>query len=69
MFKFDHARAKKYRKKSLIVEAYQIDGEALISTLEGNLVASPGDYIIQGIDGEYYPCKPDIFNETYELLG
>jgi len=68
MFKFDHARAKKYRKKPLIVEAYQIDGEALISTLEGNLVASPGDYIIRGIDGEYYPCKPDIFNETYELL-
>lgn len=68
MFKFNHTKAKKYRKKPLVVEAYQIDREVEIPTLEGNLTASPGDYIIRGIDGEYYPCKPGIFNETYEPL-
>lgn len=40
----------------------------VIRTLEGQLFASPGDYIIKGIKGELYPCKPDIFNETYEKL-
>ena len=35
-------------------------------TLEGGLVASPGDWIIQGVKGERYPCKPDIFEATYE---
>ena len=38
----------------------------LIGTLEGWLIASPGDWIIRGIQGEFYPCKPDIFAETYE---
>lgn len=37
-----------------------------IMTLEGDMVASPGDFIIKGIAGEFYPCKPDIFAETYE---
>lgn len=37
-----------------------------IGTLEGVMVASPGDYIIKGIKGEFYPCKPDIFAATYE---
>ena len=37
-----------------------------IPTLEGTMVASLGDYIIRGIQGEFYPCKPDIFHETYE---
>lgn len=37
-----------------------------IPTLEGTIKASPGDYIIRGICGEYYPCKPDIFMKTYE---
>lgn len=36
-----------------------------ISTLEGNVDASVGDYIIKGVHGEFYPCKPDIFAETY----
>jgi hypothetical protein len=38
----------------------------IIHTLEGDHLASPGDYIIQGIQGEFYPCKPDIFEATYE---
>jgi hypothetical protein len=38
----------------------------LITTLEGKMLASPGDYIIKGVKGEFYPCKPDIFEATYE---
>ena len=38
----------------------------IIDTLEGQMKASVGDYIIKGIHGEFYPCKPDIFEETYE---
>lgn len=37
-----------------------------ISTLEGEMRARPGDYVIRGIRGEFYPCKPDIFAATYE---
>jgi hypothetical protein len=37
-----------------------------IPTLEGVMVASLGDWIIRGVKGEYYPCKPDIFDMTYE---
>ena len=40
----------------------------LIPTLEGEMKASLGDYIIRGINGEYYPCKPDIFEKTYEAV-
>ena len=39
-----------------------------IETLEGLMVATEGDYIIKGVQGEFYPCKPDIFEETYEEL-
>lgn len=38
-----------------------------IDTLEGVMTANVGDYIIKGIKGEFYPCKPDIFEQTYEL--
>lgn len=37
-----------------------------IPTLEGTMIASVGDYIIKGVNGEFYPCKPDIFDKTYE---
>lgn len=86
----------KYRKKPVVVEAFQWTGgpdqtedpewivEAIkqgtvrfndegtdqvtmeIATLEGNHIARQGDYIIKGIKGEIYPCKPDIFEQTYE---
>lgn len=39
-----------------------------ISTLEGTMRAVPGDWIIKGINGELYPCKPDIFDATYEIV-
>lgn len=56
----------KYRKKPIIVDAYQTDAEMDIETLEGVMHADVGDYIITGVHGEQYPCKPDIFKETYE---
>ena len=37
-----------------------------IQTLEGDMKASVGDFIIKGVEGEFYPCKPDIFEKTYE---
>ena len=40
-----------------------------IRTLEGNMYAAPGDWIIRGVRGEFYPCKPDIFEATYEAVG
>lgn len=93
----------KYKKKPVIIEAFQYDGdlmgsngnyyvpnwavkayksgymyfdsldpkppcELFIKTLKGTHHASVGDYIIQGIGGEIYPCKPDTFVETYELI-
>ena len=87
----------KYRKKPVVIEAYQWQGdfvvngvneapiwlqnaqeqgvvyfkdqgELYIHTLEGEHHASVGDYIIQGVDGELYPCKPDIFEKTYEKV-
>ena len=57
---------KKYRKKPVIIEAYQTDKEMIIHTLEGDHKANIGDYIITGVHGEQYPFKPDIFAETYE---
>ena len=57
---------KKYRKKPVVVEAYQTDKELIIHTLEGDMKANVGDYIITGVNGEQYPCKPDIFEKTYE---
>lgn len=39
-----------------------------IETLEGTMKASVGDYIIKGVNGEFYPCKPDIFEKTYERV-
>lgn len=86
----------KYRKKPVVIEAFQFDGDfndrngnyyvpewaikalkreyfafedsgdLYIYTLEGAMKVSPGDYIIKGVQGEFYPCKPDIFHATYE---
>ena len=87
----------KYRKKPVVVEAIQWNGdnlaevinfvdrkvllynflrfenheeiELMIETLEGNHLVTKGDYIIKGVKGEFYPCKPDIFEQTYEMVG
>lgn len=45
---------------------YTEEGTMLIATLEGTMEAKPGDWIIRGVKGELYPCKPDIFAATYE---
>ena len=92
----------KYRKKPIVIEAFQITAETRndnrdwplwlveawrkpfsevgaiyllrfsslfeINTLEGKLTVSDGDWIIQGVKGELYPCKPDIFEQTYEAV-
>lgn len=83
----------KYKKKPVVIEAMQFDGEngkeiedwakqencqrhmdnsqkdyLTIQTLEGIMTASKGDFIIKGISGEFYPCKPDIFELTYEKV-
>lgn len=46
----------------------KVDGGLVILTLEGEHIASIGDYIIKGVLGEYYPCKPDAFELTYEVV-
>lgn len=96
----------KFRKKPVVVEAFQWNGffepesapgwflnelensnkmelgegtlevwskltggaDLVIRTLEGKMTASVGDYIIKGVQGEIYPCKPDIFEQTYEAV-
>jgi hypothetical protein len=79
----------KYRKKPIVIEAIQWDGnletlnvfpkkdvepvklrggDLYIQTLEGEMKASIGDFIIKGVHGEFYPCKPDIFELTYEQV-
>ena len=50
------------------VMASDVDTQLIISTLEGDMKASKGDYIIKGIKGEFYPCKPDIFKSIYNLV-
>lgn len=72
----------KFRKKPVVIEATQwfkhgdhpaviktVYGGAFIETLEGKMNVSAGDWIITGVHGEHYPCKPDIFEKTYELVN
>ena len=47
----------------------QQDNEYDIVTLEGSMRITKGDYIIKGVNGEFYPCKPDIFRKTYEEVA
>jgi hypothetical protein len=47
-------------------QAQFADDKLTIETLEGTHLANPGDWIIKGVAGEFYPCKPDIFEKTYE---
>ena len=69
----------KFRKKPVVIEATQWfkdgdhpavrhseSGYGAIDTLEGVHTVTPGDWIITGVKGEHYPCKPDIFEMTYE---
>ena len=59
----------KYRKKPVVIEAEgPIEFTQDIVTLEGVMRADVGDFIITGVKGERYPCKPDIFYATYEKV-
>lgn len=86
--------AQKFRKKPVVIEAVQFDGNTAeidlfiggngtlrritdgnsvvvalgIGTLEGEMRADKLDWIIKGVNGEFYPCKPDIFKKTYEIV-
>ena len=56
----------KFRKKPVVIEAYQTHVGMEIPTLEGVMRADPGDWIITGVKGERYPVKDEIFKMTYE---
>ncbi len=60
--------ASQFRKRPVVISAEQWSGpgQILITTLEGVMTAQPGDWIITGVKGERYPCKPDVFALTYE---
>lgn len=85
------AAFKRYRKRPVVIEAFQWDGlittwerellprfgpavgasvygDLTIATLEGDMTAKPGDWLIVGVEGEIYPCKPAIFAATYEAV-
>jgi hypothetical protein len=59
----DHPKVIKYSPPGVV--GYS-DTQGWIQTLEGGHVVTPGDWIITGVKGELYPCKPDIFEATYE---
>lgn len=48
---------------------FSSDGDLMIETLEGDMKATVGDYIIKGLRGEFYPCKSDVFEKKYELIS
>lgn len=54
--------------KNFYISHGKVRGGLVIKTLEGEHVASIGDMIIKGVNGEFYPCKPDIFAKTYEAV-
>lgn len=63
-----HPKWGSYRKKPIVVRARLLDEDTMIDTLEGRMLGRKGDYLIVGVNGEEYPCKPDIFNKTYERV-
>lgn len=64
----DESKFEKYVKKPVVIDAYLNDEEVMMETREGVLKAYKGDYIIRGVEGEIYPCNPDIFWKTYEKV-
>ncbi|WP_394860127.1 hypothetical protein [Staphylococcus epidermidis] len=58
----------KVRKKPVVVNAEKAKEAMFIDTLEGRMKAEKGDWIITGVNGEKYPVKPEIFEQTYEVL-
>lgn len=58
----------KYKKRPIIIRAVKLKEKMVIKTREGILMGYKGDYLIEGIKGEIYPCGREIFNETYDKL-
>lgn len=54
--------------KNFYIDHDKVEGGLVILTLEGEHIANIGDYIMKGVEGEYYPCKPHIFPKIYELV-
>lgn len=65
----EHVTQGLFRKKPVVITAWRTDKEFQIETLEGVMTASAGDWIIHGVAGETYPCKPQIFEVTYDYVG
>lgn len=65
---FDHMREPwlSFLRATDASRIYGSSHNVVIETLEGKMIADPGDWIIRGVKGELYPCKPDIFEATYE---
>ncbi|EPH93034.1 hypothetical protein D922_02237 [Enterococcus faecalis 06-MB-DW-09] len=66
----------KFLKKPLVIEAnengtfvWRDQGDLYVKTLEGEMLVSLGDFVIQGVADEIYPCKPEIFYQTYDAYG
>lgn len=58
-----------WENENAVFELFQPEISSLkIKTLEGDMVVSNGDYIIKGVQGEFYPCKPNIFKQTYKKV-
>ena len=58
----------KYRKRPVIIDAELLTERTEIATLEGVMIGEIGDWLIVGVKGERYPCKPDIFPLIYEKV-
>jgi len=58
----------RFRKKPIVITAERITEKIEIKTREGTLFGYPGEWLITGVQGEKYPCKDDIFRQTYEML-
>jgi hypothetical protein len=63
---FDTVDWELYRKRPVTVHAIQMQRPFDVQTLEGVMHGNAGDWLIEGVSGELYPCKPDIFAKTYE---
>lgn len=75
LYRKDSSRYKRFPivDRAMMSELWLSEGSSsgryYISTLEGDMIVSEGDYIIKGIKGEFYPCKPDVFEMTYERIN
>ena len=54
--------------KNFYIDYAKVTGGLIIKTLEGEHLANIGDWIIKGVEGEYYPCKPSVFKKTYDRV-